>query len=395
MIPSCQVRTFPVGQHARRIVYTPNGKAFVVAILSDADDDDNNTFQLHVYDESTFELLDMSFRTAPHEIINSMHSCIGLGRDPRSLIVVTTSVIDLRKDDSTDGRVLVFEITPARSLQLISEKSYSSGVECVAVVGDNLAVTARQNVSILKWESCDGGASFKLQEEVTFQLHMHIVSMKVFGMNIFCGDIMKSVSLLKYNPDLGTLSEIAMNMNELWVTALQPVSETMVLVSDNLGNVFTMDITDDADRFVSVATSEMVRLESTGIFHLGDQINRFESGSLNLPVRDGDDGPVIPTTIFGTVSGRIGIIAGISEATFKTLRSVLLSFICAAAASAARVAKSIVSGFFQPVGAVVDGADQGSGRYVTQGRVLLKCERLFVTLQQAWRQQATLYSPCV
>jgi DNA damage-binding protein 1 len=64
------------------------------------------------------------------------------------------------------------------------------------------------------------------------------------------------------------------------------------------------------------------KLEAEGVFHLGDQINRFESGSLNLPVRDGDDGPVIATTIFGTVSGRIGVIAGISAPTFATLRSV-------------------------------------------------------------------------
>ena len=61
------------------------------------------------------------------------------------------------------------------------------------------------------------------------------------------------------------------------------------------------------------------KLEAEGVFHLGDQINRFESGSLNLPVRDGDDGPVIATTIFGTVSGRIGVIAGISAPTFATL----------------------------------------------------------------------------
>jgi hypothetical protein len=148
--------------------------------MSECEDDDNDTFQLKMYDESTFELLDMSFRTAPCEIVNNMHCCSGLGKDSRTLVVVTTAVVDMRKDDSTEGRVLVFEITPAR-----------------------LAVTARQQVSILKWESSDGGSSFKLQEEVAFQLHMYIVSMKVFGLTIFCGDIMKSVSLLKYNPELG------------------------------------------------------------------------------------------------------------------------------------------------------------------------------------------------
>jgi DNA damage-binding protein 1 len=289
--------------------------------MCENEDDDNDTFQLKMYDETTFELLDMSFRTAACEIVNSMHCCTGLGKDPRTLIVVTTAVVDMRKDDSTDGRVLVFEITASRSLQLISEKNYPAGVCCIAVVGDNLAVTARQQVSILKWESSDGGSSFKLQEEVSFQLHMHIVSMKVFGLTIFCGDIMKSVSLLRYNPELGTLSEIAAGSSELWVTALHPLSETLGLVSDNFGNLFTMAIADEGERLAAVhGGSEQPRLEAIGAFHLGDQINRFESGSLNLPVRDGDDGPVISTTIFGTVSGRIGVIAGISEATFKTLR---------------------------------------------------------------------------
>jgi DNA damage-binding protein 1 len=319
------VRTFPLGEHARRIVYAPQGKAYVVAIMSEIDDEDNgDTFQLKMYDETTFELLDMSFRTAPCEIVNNMYCCSGLGKDPRTLIVVTTAVVDLRKDDSTDGRVLVFEITPARTLQQIFEKSYPAGVCCIAVVGDNLAVTARQQVSILKWESSDGGSSFKLQEEVAFQLHMHIVSMKVFGLNIFCGDIMKNVSLLKYNPDLGTLSETASACSELWVTALHPISESMAFVSDNFGNVFTMAISDEGERSALASSiPDRARLEAIGVFHLGDQINRFEGGSLNLPVRDGDDGPIISTTIFGTVSGRIGVIAGISEDTFKTLRLLL------------------------------------------------------------------------
>jgi DNA damage-binding protein 1 len=288
--------------------------------MCEIEDEDMDTFQLKVYDESSFELLDMSFRTGACEIVNSMHCCTGLGKDPRTLIVVTTAVVDMRKDDSTEGRVLVFEITPSRTLQLISEKSYPAGVCCVAVVGDNLAVSARQQVSILKWESSDGGSSFKLQEEVSLSLHMHIVSMKVFGSSMFCGDIMKNVSLLKYNAELGTLTEVASASSELWVTALQPISESMALVSDNLGNVFTMAVAEEAER-PGVSRAEQ-KLEAEGVFHLGDQINRFESGSLNLPVRDGDDGPVIATTIFGTVSGRIGVIAGISAPTFATLRSV-------------------------------------------------------------------------
>lgn len=315
------MRTFPLGEHARRIVHSSHGKAFIVAVMCEIEEDDNDSFQLKMYDESTFELLDMSFRTAPCEIVNSLYCCTGLGKDPRTLIVATTAVVDMRKDDSTDGRVLVFEITPARTLHLISEKNYPAGVCCIAVVGENLAVTARQQVSVLKWESSDGGSSFKLQEEVAFQLHMHIVSMKVFGSTIFCGDIMKSVSLLKYNAELGTLAEVASAASELWVTALHPVSESMGFVSDNFGNLFTMVIADEGERAaLAHGTPDQPRLESIGVFHLGDQINRFESGSLNLPVRDGDDGPVMTTTIFGTVSGRIGIIAGISEATYKTLR---------------------------------------------------------------------------
>jgi DNA damage-binding protein 1 len=314
-----QVRTFPLGEHARRIVYAPQAKAYIVAVMCEIEDEDTDTFVLKMYDESSFEPLDMSFRTGSCEIINSMHCCTGLGKDPRTLIVVTTAVVDMRKDDSTEGRVLVFEISPSRTLQLIFEKSYPAGVSCVAVVGDNLAVSARQQVSILKWETSDGGSSFKLQEEVSLSLHMHIVGMKVFGLSIFCGDIMKNVTLLKYNAELGTLTETASASSELWVTALQPISESMALVSDNLGNVFTMAVAEEAERPGGSRAEQ--KLEAEGVFHLGDQINRFESGSLNLPVRDGDDGPVIPTTIFGTVSGRIGVIAGISADTFGTLRS--------------------------------------------------------------------------
>jgi len=53
-------------------------------------------------------------------------------------------------------------------------------------------------------------------------------------------------------------------------------------------------------------------LEVVAEFHLGELVNRFQHGSLTMQLMDGDAAP-LPTLLYGTVNGVIGVIATIPE----------------------------------------------------------------------------------
>jgi DNA damage-binding protein 1 len=59
-------------------------------------------------------------------------------------------------------------------------------------------------------------------------------------------------------------------------------------------------------------------LQIIGRFHLGEFVNRFLPGSLVMKLPDSDLSKV-PTVLFGTINGVIGVIASLPEKDYKAL----------------------------------------------------------------------------
>lgn len=55
-----------------------------------------------------------------------------------------------------------------------------------------------------------------------------------------------------------------------------------------------------------------------GQFHLGEFVNRFRHGSLVMKLPD-SEAAKIPTVLFGTVNGSIGVIASLPQEQFQFL----------------------------------------------------------------------------
>ena len=55
-----------------------------------------------------------------------------------------------------------------------------------------------------------------------------------------------------------------------------------------------------------------------GEYHLGDMVNRFQHGSLVMQLPDNET-PQIPTLLFGTILGIIGVIASIPREQYQFL----------------------------------------------------------------------------
>lgn len=95
---------------------------------------------------------------------------------------------------------------------------------------------------------------------------------------ILVGDMMKSLSLLRYRPEAGMLEEVAADPGQAWMTAIAMLDDGTFLGADADLNLFS------AARNLSAGASDDARsrLDIAGTFHLGDMVNRFRPGSLVL-----------------------------------------------------------------------------------------------------------------
>jgi DNA damage-binding protein 1 len=98
------------------------------------------------------------------------------------------------------------------------------------------------------------------------------------------------------------------------MTAVEILDDDVYLGAENNFNLFTVRKNSDA-----ATDEERGRLEVVGEFHLGEFVNRFRHGSLVMRLPDSDTGTVIPTVIFGTVNGVIGIVASLPHDQYQFL----------------------------------------------------------------------------
>lgn len=89
------------------------------------------------------------------------------------------------------------------------------------------------------------------------------------------------------------------------MSAVEILDDDIYLGSENNFNLFTVRKNSEG-----ATDEERGRLEVVGEYHLGEFINRFRHGSLVMRLPDSDVGQ-IPTVIFGTVNGVIGVIASL------------------------------------------------------------------------------------
>lgn len=103
----------------------------------------------------------------------------------------------------------------------------------------------------------------------------------------------------------GAIEERARDYNANWMSAVEILDDDIYLGAENNFNLFTVRKNSEG-----ATDEERGRLEVVGEYHLGEFANRFRHGSLVMRLPDSDVGQ-IPTVIFGTVNGVIGVIASL------------------------------------------------------------------------------------
>ena len=328
-IQKLHVRTVRLGEQPRRIAHQPSSKTF--AVLTQREDDgsasgDRCSHFVRLLDAETFETKDR-FRLRRDENDGAVALCAFRG-DPESYYAVGTAFAVPEEVEPSRGRILVFKVTDGK-LVLVAEKEVKGAVYNLNAFQGKLLAGINSKVQLFRWargetregaDDLDATSTRSSGPEVRHELisecshHGHIVALYVQVRNdlVVVGDLMKSVSLLKYDAAASTLSEVARDFNPNWMTAVDALGDDAYLGAENSFNLFTLRKNPDAS-----SDEERSRLDVVGEFHLGEFVNRFRGGSLVAQIPDDDEIETSNATLFGTVNGALGVIATLPQETFE------------------------------------------------------------------------------
>ncbi|EOX96950.1 hypothetical protein QUC31_015915 [Theobroma cacao] len=309
-IQKLHIRSIPLGEHARRICHQEQSRTFAICSLKNQPSADESEMHfIRLLDDQTFEFIS-TYPLDTFEYGCSILSC-SFSDDPNVYYCVGTAYVLPEENEPTKGRILVFIVEDGK-LQLIAEKETKGAVYSLSAFNGKLLAAINQKIQLYKWMLREDGTR-ELQSECGHHGHILALYVQTRGDFIVVGDLMKSISLLIYKHEEGAIEERARDYNANWMSAVEILDDDIYLGAENNFNLFTVRKNSEG-----ATDEERGRLEVVGEYHLGEFVNRFCHGSLVMRLPDSDVGQ-IPTVIFGTVNGVIGVIASLPHEQYAFL----------------------------------------------------------------------------
>ncbi|KAM0860241.1 hypothetical protein ACQ4PT_046665 [Festuca glaucescens] len=314
--------TIPLNEQPRRICHQEQSRTLAVCSFKYNQDsmEQSEAHFIRLLDHQTFEFL-FTHPLDQYECGCSMISC-SFSDDNKFYYCVGTSYVLPEEQEPTKGRILVFAVEDGR-LQLIVEKETKGAVYSLNAFNGKLLAAINQKIQLYKWMTREDGLH-ELQSECGHHGHILALFTQTRGNFIVVGDLMKSISLLVYKHEESAIGELARDYNPNWMTAVEMINDDIYVGAENSYNLFTVRKNSDA-----ATDEERGRLEVVGEYHLGEFVSRFCHGSLVMRLPDSEMGQ-IPTVIFGTINGVIGIIASLPHDHYvflEKLQETLVKFI--------------------------------------------------------------------
>ncbi|CAN8246204.1 unnamed protein product [Cochlearia groenlandica] len=309
-IQKLHIRTIPLGEHARRICHQEQTHTFGICSLGNQTNAEESEMHfVRLLDDQTFDFLS-TYALDAFEYACSIRSC-SFTDDKNVYYCVGTAYVLPEENEPTKGRILIFIVEDGR-LQLIAEKETKGAVYSLNAFNGKLLAAINQKIQLYKWMLRDDGIR-ELQSECGHHGHILALYVQTRGDFIVVGDLMKSISLLIYKHEEGAIEERARDYNANWMSAVEILDDDIYLGAENNFNLLTVKKNSEG-----ATDEERGRLEVTGEYHLGEFVNRFCHGSLVMRLPDSEIGQ-IPTVIFGTVNGVIGVIASLPQEQYAFL----------------------------------------------------------------------------
>ncbi|CAK0750170.1 hypothetical protein CVIRNUC_001969 [Coccomyxa viridis] len=312
-IQKLHIRTVPLGEQPRRLAHQESSRTFAVLTSPSQGptgvDDMAGSDTVRLVDDQTFEMLDRH-SLEPMELAVSVSS-MAFTDDSAVYYLVGTAFTEPDEAESKKGRILTFSVKDTK-LRLVSEKEVKGAVYNVNPFQGKLIAGVNSKVQLFKWIQTDDG-SRELQIECSHTGHVLALYVVTRGDFVIVGDLMRSMQLLIYRADEQLLEVRARDFKTHWMTAVAVLDDDTYLGAENSYNLFTLRKNADA-----ASDEDRNRLEAVGHYHLGDFVNRFRHGCLVMKLPD-SDAAKIPTVLFGTINGSIGVLASLPQEQFKFL----------------------------------------------------------------------------
>lgn len=332
-IQKLHIRTVRLNQQPRRIVHLESASVFcVLTETCRVDDLGDETLECSVrlICDSTYDTLS-EYKLGTDEVSSSVTVAKfkgdGIDED-LEYIVVGTGIVLPNEPESHSGRLLFFTVplrdskNSGRSRELVlSGKHAIKGVGyAVAPFDDRVLVGV--NSLILLFSISKVGDELKVTEDISYHGNVLVLRLATRGDFALAGDMMRSVTLLRKETISGKgLEQLSRDYDASWTMAMEFVSDDNFVVAEMNMNFLTLHRTSSAAN-----DTERMKLERTGLFHVGALVNRILPGSLVMQAPDDEDSPALQTLLFGTADGMVGVVATLSQADFdffKALQDVL------------------------------------------------------------------------
>jgi len=320
------IRSVYLNEQPRRIAHLEHVHSFAVLTMlveQSADGDERERNFVRLLDETTFE------RTATFELManEAATSTLTLRVPPEqlasssassapTLLVVGTAFARPDEPEPTAGRLLVFDVSE-RTLELVCEHRVKGATYTLESIGSNgLLAGVNNKLQLYEWQPSAAGSTPSLRLRAEHCGHILVLYVAVRGDFLLVGDLMKSLSLYRCDLVAGTIEELARDYNSHWMTSVAFLDDDTYLGAENSHNLFVARKNADA-----ATDDDRGRLEVVGEFHLGEFVNRFRRGSLAMQVAEVGTAP-LPTLLFGTVNGVLGLIASLPQEDYNLLLKV-------------------------------------------------------------------------
>ncbi|KAK1256749.1 DNA damage-binding protein 1a [Acorus gramineus] len=315
-IQKLHIHTVPLGEHARRISYQEQSQTLAVCSFQ-SDTDENEMHFVRLFDDQTFEMMSV-YELETYECGCSIVSC-SFTDVANTYYCVGTAFALPEEVEPTKGRILIFVVENGK-LQLIVEKETSGAVYSLNSFHGKLLAAVNQKIQLYKWMACDEG-SWELQLECGYHGRVLSLCVQTRGDLIVVGDLMKSISLLMYKREEGRFEELAHDRHMNWITAVEILDDDVFICAENKFNLLTLRTNAEAP-----TKEKRALLKTVGEYHLGEFVNCFHHGSLVMRL-PGSELEKVPTIIFGTVNGAIGIIASLPSDLYIFLEQLQASMV--------------------------------------------------------------------
>ncbi|KAF7731208.1 DNA damage-binding protein 1a [Apophysomyces ossiformis] len=309
------ITKLPLDQEmGRRILYHEESKTIAVGTIKVQRNPDSgeetSTGWLRIFDARTFQ--------EDNEAIESMATARLKGHG--SLFVfVGTAIIGSEEDSKRSrGRLLMFKVTDNHEYEFLDAVNLPGVVYSIKPYMKSIAASVNGSIYYLSSFNPDAPVGERLSMASLIHSNVVVLTMDTRGEFILVGDLMQSMALLKMDDSSEPkMKVVAADFEVNWMTAVKMIEDDIFVGAEMFCNLFTLK------RVPAVAGEEMTKLQSEGEYHLGDSVNRFQSGSLADDISESNEERLVQNSfLYVTVNGAIGVVASLTEKQYEMLSKI-------------------------------------------------------------------------